>query len=89
MTASCSPARISTSTTAPPRYPRQIDLMRAVYASRTPAFGSCWGIQVAAVAADGDVRPNPLGREVGFARRLTPDGGRPVASDARGPARRL
>lgn len=50
---------------------RQIDLMRAVYASRTPSFGSCWGLQVAAVAADGDVRPNPSGREVGIARRLT------------------
>jgi GMP synthase (glutamine-hydrolysing) len=51
---------------------RQIDLMRAVYASRTPSFGSCWGLQVATVAADGDVRQNPAGREVGFARRLTP-----------------
>jgi GMP synthase (glutamine-hydrolysing) len=70
---------------------RQIDLMRAIYASRTPAFGSCWGLQVAAVAADGDVRPNPLGREVGFARRLTPTEagrahpmleGRPAAYDA-------
>jgi GMP synthase (glutamine-hydrolysing) len=70
---------------------RQIDLMRAIYASRTPAFGSCWGLQVAAVAADGDVRPNPLGREVGFARRLTPTeagrahpmlAGRPAAYDA-------
>lgn len=70
---------------------RQIDLMRAVYASRTPSFGSCWGLQIAAVAADGDVRQNPVGREVGFARRLTPTGagashpllaGRPAAYDA-------
>ncbi|GEO17267.1 type 1 glutamine amidotransferase [Microvirga aerophila] len=70
---------------------RQIDLMRAVYASRTPCFGSCWGIQIAAVAADGEVRPNPVGREVGFARRLTPTDsgrshplleGRPAAFDA-------
>jgi GMP synthase (glutamine-hydrolysing) len=53
-----------------PAITRQIDLMRAVYASRTPAFGSCWGIQVAAAAAGGDVRPNPKGREIGFARRL-------------------
>ena len=69
----------------------QIDLMRAVYASRTPSFGSCWGLQVAAVAADGDVRPNPLGREVGLARRLTATEagrghplleGRPAAYDA-------
>jgi GMP synthase (glutamine-hydrolysing) len=70
---------------------RQIDLMRAVYASRTPSFGSCWGLQVAAVAADGDVRQNPLGREVGIARKLTPTEagrahplleGRPAAYDA-------
>ncbi|WP_262272993.1 type 1 glutamine amidotransferase [Microvirga yunnanensis] len=54
-----------------PEILRQIDLMRAVYASRTPSFGSCWGLQVAAVAAAGDVRPNPLGREVGVARRIT------------------
>lgn len=53
-----------------PEITRQIDLMRAIYASRTPSFGSCWGLQVAAVAADGDVQKNPLGREVGFARRL-------------------
>jgi GMP synthase (glutamine-hydrolysing) len=46
--------------------------MRAVYASGTPAFGSCWGIQIGAAAAGGDVRPNPKGREIGFARRLTP-----------------
>ena len=51
---------------------RQIDLMRAVYASRTPVFGSCWGLQIAAVAAEGDVQRNPLGREVGIARRILP-----------------
>ncbi|MBZ6077274.1 type 1 glutamine amidotransferase [Microvirga puerhi] len=70
---------------------RQIDLMRAIYASGTPSFGSCWGLQVAAVAAEGDVRPNPSGREVGFARRLTRTqageghpllDGRPAAYDA-------
>jgi GMP synthase (glutamine-hydrolysing) len=74
-----------------PDITRQIDLMRAIYASRTPSFGSCWGLQVAAVAADGDVQQNPLGREVGFARRLrrTEEGrghpmleGRPEVYDA-------
>lgn len=74
-----------------PEIMRQIDLMRAIYASRTPSFGSCWGLQVAAVAAEGDVRQNPLGREVGFARRLrrTEEGrghpmleGRPEVYDA-------
>ena len=55
---------------------RQIDLMRAVYASGTPVFGSCWGLQIAAVAAEGDVQRNPLGREVGIARRILPTRGR-------------
>nr|WP_244530956.1 gamma-glutamyl-gamma-aminobutyrate hydrolase family protein [Pseudoxanthobacter soli] len=36
-----------------------------------PFFGSCWGLQVATVAAGGSVRPNPKGREVGFARHIT------------------
>jgi GMP synthase (glutamine-hydrolysing) len=50
---------------------RQIELMRAVYASGTPCFGSCWGLQMGAVAAGGVVHHNPRGREVGFARRVT------------------
>lgn len=49
---------------------RQIDLARAVFASALPFFGSCWGMQVAVAAAGGRVRPNPLGREFGFARRI-------------------
>lgn len=70
---------------------RQIELMRAVYDSGVPSFGSCWGLQVAAVAAGGTVTPNPLGREVGFARRIMPSeagrchallAGRPGAFDA-------
>ncbi|MBN9063484.1 MAG: glutamine amidotransferase [Rhizobiales bacterium 65-9] len=54
-----------------PAVTRQIDLMRAVYQSKSPVFGSCWGIQLGAVAAGGVVHRNPKGREVGFARRLT------------------
>jgi GMP synthase (glutamine-hydrolysing) len=74
-----------------PAVMRQVDLMRAVYASGTPAFGSCWGIQIGVVAAGGEVRKNPQGREIGFARRLVPTGagrshpmlaGRPAAYDA-------
>jgi GMP synthase (glutamine-hydrolysing) len=49
---------------------RQIDLARAVFASAIPFFGSCWGMQIAVAAAGGRVRPNPLGREFGFARRI-------------------
>jgi GMP synthase (glutamine-hydrolysing) len=51
---------------------RQVDLMRAVYASGVPAFGSCWGLQLATVAAGGEVRPNRRGREIGFARNIAP-----------------
>jgi GMP synthase (glutamine-hydrolysing) len=49
---------------------RQVELARAVSASAVPLFGSCWGLQVAVVAAGGRVRRNPLGREFGFARRI-------------------
>jgi GMP synthase (glutamine-hydrolysing) len=49
---------------------RQIELARAAFAAGVPFFGSCWGMQVAVTAAGGRVRPNPLGREFGFARRI-------------------
>lgn len=74
-----------------PAITRQIELMRSIYASGTPCFGSCWGIQMGAVAAGGSVIRNPLGREVGFARRIAPTeagrshpllAGRPLAFDA-------
>jgi GMP synthase (glutamine-hydrolysing) len=53
-----------------PPIERQIDLTRAVLASKTPLFGSCWGLQVITVAAGGSVRKNPKGREIGFGRRI-------------------
>ncbi len=56
---------------APP-VTRQIELMRAIYKSGTPCFGSCWGLQMGAVAAGGSVLANPAGREIGFARRIVP-----------------
>lgn len=49
---------------------RVVEFMRAVYAAGTPAFGSCAGLQVAAVAAGGSVRAMEPRREAGFARRL-------------------
>ncbi len=49
---------------------RQIELARATFTAGIPFFGSCWGLQVAVAAAGGRVRPNPLGREFGFARRI-------------------
>ncbi len=44
--------------------------MREIYRSGTPCFGSCWGLQLGAVAAGGVVVANPRGREIGFARRI-------------------
>ncbi len=54
-----------------PAITQQIDLMRAIYDAKAPVFGSCWGIQIGAVAAGGVVHRNPKGREIGFARRIT------------------
>lgn len=53
-----------------PAIMRQVELARAVFETETPFFGSCWGLQVATVAAGGTVRRNPKGREMGFARGI-------------------
>jgi GMP synthase (glutamine-hydrolysing) len=53
-----------------PKIERQIELTRAILASKTPLFGSCWGLQLMTVAAGGVVRPNPKGREIGIGRRI-------------------
>ncbi len=54
----------------------QIAFARAVFASGTPQFGSCWAAQVAVAAAGGDCAKNPRGREMFIARkiRLTKEG---------------
>jgi GMP synthase (glutamine-hydrolysing) len=59
-----------------PEITRQIELTREIFRSKTPLFGSCWGLQVMTVAMGGVVRPNPKGREIGIGRRiaLTPEG---------------
>ena len=49
----------------------QIELAREVLKSKTPLFGSCWGLQVITVAAGGVVRANPKGRELGVGRKIT------------------
>lgn len=56
-----------------PEAMRQVEVARAIYAADIPFFGSCWGLQVAAVAAGGDVQCNPRGREIGFARAIRPN----------------
>lgn len=74
-----------------PAVRRQLDLMRAAFAAGLPVFGSCWGVQVAAVVAGGHAAENPHGPEYGFARAITPTregrdhpllAGRPAAWDA-------
>jgi GMP synthase (glutamine-hydrolysing) len=66
----------------------QVELARAIFEVGVPQFGSCWGLQVAAVAAGGTVQANPRGRELGIARhiRLTPAGaGHPLYAGKRAP----
>jgi GMP synthase (glutamine-hydrolysing) len=60
-----------------PSVARQIEFASAeCYEAGTPAFGSCWALQIAAAAAGGEVSANPRGREMGIARKihLTPEG---------------
>ncbi|HEY0293032.1 MAG TPA: type 1 glutamine amidotransferase [Hansschlegelia sp.] len=61
---------------AEPESLAQVAFARAVFDAGVPFFGSCWGLQVAAAAAGGEVKRNPRGREVGVARsiRLTEAG---------------
>lgn len=74
-----------------PEVRRAVAFMRATFASGTPAFGSCAGLQLATVAAGGTVRRNRHGPEAGFARRISATetghahpmlAGRPAAYDA-------
>jgi GMP synthase (glutamine-hydrolysing) len=53
-----------------PRVTAQIDLSRRAFEVGLPQFGSCWGLQMAVVAAGGTVEANPRGREMGIARRI-------------------
>lgn len=53
-----------------PAVARQIEFSAQTYVVGTPAFGSCWGLQVAVTAAGGEVSLNPRGREIGFAREI-------------------
>ncbi len=52
------------------RVTRQVELARALFEAGVPCYGSCWGVQMAAYAAGGEVRKNPRGREWGIARRI-------------------
>ncbi|MFC1670094.1 type 1 glutamine amidotransferase [Spirochaetota bacterium] len=52
------------------RVKRMIDLCRNAYTVGLPQFGSCWGIQLAAYIPGGEVKANPLGREMGIGRKI-------------------
>jgi GMP synthase (glutamine-hydrolysing) len=51
----------------------QIALVEEAGGQGLPIFGSCWGLQIAAMAAGGQVEYNPRGREVGIARKIVPN----------------
>ena len=53
-----------------PRVTRQVEYAKAAYAAGTSGFGTCWGLQMAAAAAGGEVKANPRGREMGLARKI-------------------
>ena len=55
---------------AEPEVTRQIELAREGYQRGLKAFGSCWALQLAAVAAGGECRRNPKGREFGLTQNL-------------------
>jgi len=48
----------------------QIDILRQAANVGLPILGSCWGLQIAAVAAGGEVSYHPKGREVGIGRTI-------------------
>jgi len=50
----------------------QIAMVKAAADAGLPMLGSCWGLQIACVAAGGKVALSPKGREVGIARKIVP-----------------
>lgn len=53
-----------------PRVTRQIVFARGVFEAGRPTFGSCWGAQIAVMAAGGKVGKSPRGREIGVGRKV-------------------
>ncbi len=54
-----------------PRVERQIALVKKLFNLGVNSYGSCWGIQIAAVAAGGRVAKSPKGREWGVTNDIT------------------
>jgi GMP synthase (glutamine-hydrolysing) len=69
-----------------PEVRRQLAFMRSVFASGTPSFGSCAGLQLAVAAAGGTVRKMER-MEAGISRRIVPtkDGRHHPLLNGRGP----
>jgi len=53
-----------------PSIKNQLELAGLAFERGIPSFGSCWALQIAAVAAGGEVIINPNGREMGLARKI-------------------
>lgn len=63
-------ADLAINDTHEPTIEAQIGLAAAAYEVGVNSWGSCWGIQMAAVAAGGSVIVNPRGREMGIGRKI-------------------
>jgi GMP synthase (glutamine-hydrolysing) len=53
-----------------PEVRSQVELARHALETSTPIFGSCWGLQITAIAAGGVVAPARNGREIVVARDI-------------------
>jgi len=53
-----------------PEVNAQVDLLKEFAQTGKPILGSCWGLQIAAVAAGGEVSASKKGREIGIARKI-------------------
>ena len=59
------------------------DMFERAFKAGTPAFGSCWGMQTAAVALGGVTEAGPNGVEAGVARAVRPLGDHPMTAGRR------
>ena len=57
-------------TDAIPAVTRQLNFAETIFQSGTPLYGSCWGLQVATIAAKGKVGHSPNGLEIGISRPI-------------------
>ncbi len=53
------------------RVTRQIEFASELFWKGGLSYGSCWGLQISASAAGGEVRKNPKGREWAIAKNIT------------------